>query len=808
MKAERTVVVSGDVMVDWNIALRAGEVSLSREPGGAALLGELLTAMATRWDVRTVRLPAGDIDPSLARVHHTYSLLDSFDSNIWRVKGFLGKQRAGGPLGAKAKSEGANAALVVLDDLDLGFRNAPGAWPRSIVSDRRQPRIILKSCAPLAAGSLWQHLLKKHAQRLIVITTVDDLRQMEVHVSRSLSWERAAQDLVWEVHRSPLLRGLGSCANVIVSFGTAGAVVLSGGRNGDARLVFDAGSMEGECEPPGKGRTVGNTTILAAAVARELMRRKKPDLVNAVRCGIAGMRAFYAEGYGRSANAAEFPFERIAAAMKTGTGLPVVTIGSPERRSAVPGGWTILDEQVHDDLSQVAVSVAVEGPKRSLASVPRLEIGDYIVVDRGEIESLRVIKRLLSEYASRRPSQPLSIAVFGPPGSGKSFGVKKIAKSLQGEIEMRTFNLSQFARPEDLHGAMHQVRDISLSGKLPIVFWDEFDTPLGGDALGWLRYFLAPMQDGSFVEGQLTHPIGTAVFVFAGGTSPDMKSFGEQLSEDDRKKLKVPDFVSRLKGFLNVLGPNRLADGDRFYVVRRAILLRSLLKDKCSQLFDGNDVLQIDPGVLRAFLQTTLYKHGARSMEAIVLMSALSGKTRFERSSLPAETELRLHVHGREFIALVHQLEIEPVVDDLARATHDVFREGKRRDGWTLGPRDEAKRTHPLLVPWEQLPPAFKESNRRAARTIPLKLAVIGHVMTPARSGGPQAVLSADEIERVAQLEHELWMTAQRATGPHQHIVPWDKLPDPIKQIDRDLAAGMIPILTQAGYTIVRIEDL
>jgi hypothetical protein len=76
MKAERTVVVSGDVMVDWNIALRAGEVSLSREPGGAALLGELLTAMATRWDVRTVRLPAGDIDPSLARVHHTYSLLD------------------------------------------------------------------------------------------------------------------------------------------------------------------------------------------------------------------------------------------------------------------------------------------------------------------------------------------------------------------------------------------------------------------------------------------------------------------------------------------------------------------------------------------------------------------------------------------------------------------------------------------------------------------------------------------------------------------------------------------------------------
>ena len=39
-----------------------------------------------------------------------------------------------------------------------------------------------------------------------------------------------------------------------------------------------------------------------------------------------------------------------------------------------------------------------------------------------------------------------------------------------------------------------------LQNRIPFVFWDEFDTSLSETALGWLRYFLAPMQDGKFQE--------------------------------------------------------------------------------------------------------------------------------------------------------------------------------------------------------------------------------------------------------------------------------------------------------------------
>ena len=99
------------------------------------------------------------------------------------------------------------------------------------------------------------------------------------------------------------------------------------------------------------------------------------------------------------------------------------------------------------------------------------------------------------------------------------------------------------------------MRDIGLSGKIPLVFWDEFDTSLEETPLGWLRYFLAPMQDGKFQEGQINHPIGRAIFVFAGGTSSSMAEF-DKGTEENFKSAKGPDFVSRLKGYINVLGPN------------------------------------------------------------------------------------------------------------------------------------------------------------------------------------------------------------------------------------------------------------
>jgi hypothetical protein len=95
-----------------------------------------------------------------------------------------------------------------------------------------------------------------------------------------------------------------------------------------------------------------------------------------------------------------------------------------------------------------------------------------------------------------------------------------------------------------------------------------------------------------------------------------------------------------------------LSQADSAYPLRRAFLLRSLLVQKAPQTVrDGR--LSIDEGVLRAFLETERFIHGARSIEAIIDQSALAGKARFGRSSLPPADQLALHVNAEEFLGLV-----------------------------------------------------------------------------------------------------------------------------------------------------------
>ena len=52
-------------------------------------------------------------------------------------------------------------------------------------------------------------------------------------------------------------------------------------------------------------------------------------------------------------------------------------------------------------------------------------------------------------------------------------------------------------------------------------------------------YFLAPMQDGEFQEGQLIHNIGKSIFVFAGGTCSCMEEFEETAKLRLQRKVQI-----------------------------------------------------------------------------------------------------------------------------------------------------------------------------------------------------------------------------------------------------------------------------
>jgi len=116
----------------------------------------------------------------------------------------------------------------------------------------------------------------------------------------------------------------------------------------------------------------------------------------------------------------------------------------------------------HRFAEAVALSVDLE-------DVPIGRMGKLVTVDRREIESLLALRAVMEEYLNQSLSAPLSLAVFGPPGSGKSFAVEQVAESLpSSKCSVLKFNLTQMSGETDLFGAFHQVRDRALSGKTPL----------------------------------------------------------------------------------------------------------------------------------------------------------------------------------------------------------------------------------------------------------------------------------------------------------------------------------------------------
>jgi hypothetical protein len=873
---KKTVVVTGDITIDWNIA----RVRLAATPsyvwstdnlahafcqrGGAALLADLMEAIAnvlnkserTSFEVRKMFAFDSQVKPSDESLNHSYALWMPYrvdreragnSGMVWRVSELLGIRKARVNIGMNNLADDTDEpALIVLDDANLGFRDHPECWPKGLSSQTARPWVLLKMSQTLATGKLWEHLQKTHPERVVVLVTANDLRHHTgVQISRQVSWERTAQDLVWELMYNPKINELAMFAHTIISFDTSGALLLSREKGNKLKttLFFEPTSIEGEWGSTYPGYMVGNTSCLAIGIARELVGSTlKPDLHRGIQAGISAMRLLHTEGYGDADADLEnhpvaFPIADVAAKIVEGEScLATVPVENPAEELSVRADsslpeettrlWTILETQNLGSLENTARQIVRDGLEQALSRVPIGRYGDMVTVDRREIESLNCIGGLLREYCQQSQRTPLSIAVFGPPGAGKSFAIKQVANSVKpDEMVTLTFNLSQLAGPEHLIDSFHQVRDKVLSGKVPLVFWDEFDTTLDGRLLGWLRYFLAPMQDGEFREGQIVHPIGKSVFVFAGGTSRSMEEFTAKLSDEEYRGSKLPDFISRLRGFLNIFGPNCQGNNstdDPYYIIRRAILLRSILERNAPQLVHevgGNKTIDIDEGVLRAFLLTKEYKHGARSLEGIVLTSQLMGKNSFERSSLPTEAQLNLYVNGREFYSLVHILEPDDeLLEKLAEIAHEVFCNHLQGKGYRYGPETlENDKIHSSLRPYSELSENEKEQNRNNVRDIPNKLLSIGYAMIPARSKEKPSALGEEEVERLVRMEHERWMQEKLDTGwkyaketakpkkRHKLLVPWEDLPPEEKEKDYVLVKGIPQILAKAGYTIVRL---
>lgn len=305
---------------------------------------------------------------------------------------------------------------------------------------------------------------------------------------------------------------------------------------------------------------------------------------------------------------------------------------------------------------------------------PVIQFGEMYLTERNEIESFRSVRNGMREYTVRAGqggvNRPMSIAVFGPPGTGKSFAIKQLRDSVNGsltrkqrKLEALEFNVAQFRGVGDLEQAATAISNVNHQGAIPLVFFDEFDGTCNGEPLGWLRYFLAPMQDGNI--GSASDPIrlGPAVLVFAGGVYSCFSDFvpsrvsgrePDPIAVEAFRLRKGPDFVSRLSHHIDIL-PIDTAPGDHKVVIRRAILLRGILKRR-GLVGDRNqlEVARIDEDVLYALLTVDRYRHGIRSLETIVNMCS-TPSDRIDKASLPARSQLDMHVDAQEFMVRMYR---------------------------------------------------------------------------------------------------------------------------------------------------------
>ena len=76
--------------------------------------------------------------------------------------------------------------------------------------------------------------------------------------------------------------------------------------------------------------------------------------------------------------------------------------------------------------------------------------------------------------------------------------------------------------------------------------------------------------------------------------------------------------------------------------------------------------------------------------------------------------------------------ELHALTERLSENAHDLWAAERLAQGWTLGPqRDDAKKLHPCLVPYAELPESEKEFDRQTALGTLKAILALGYKMVP-----------------------------------------------------------------------------
>ncbi len=147
--------------------------------------------------------------------------------------------------------------------------------------------------------------------------------------------------------------------------------------------------------------------------------------------------------------------------------------------------------------------------------------------------------------------------------------------------------------------------------------------------------------------------------------------------------------------------------------------------------------------------------------------------------------------------------------EDIARAIHGAYITMNKG----LLDQDD-----PRLRAWDDLPDVYRETNRRQADWFPTYLEAVGCGFAPAKDNPPRRIeFTLEEVELLAQQEHERWWSQKRsagyafgpsrsdAEGTHPSMVPWEELSEEEREKDRQAIREVPRRFADAGFDTYRL---
>ncbi|MFQ5864543.1 MAG: NAD-binding protein [bacterium] len=410
------------------------------------------------------------------------------------------------------------------------------------------------------------------------------------------------------------------------------------------------------------------------------------------------------------------------------------------------------------------------------------------------------------------------ISVCGDDGVNAEVAVlaRELVKDRQGEVLTCIVHIVD---PQLCHLLREQEIGTGRVDAFRLEFFNNFDS----GARAWLNEYPAFDETGT-VNGDRPHLLIVGVGRLGESLIVHAAKKWKALSSPANEKLRITiiDQLAKIKLESLCLRYPQLPKVCE--LVPQQINIESPDFQRADFLFDDHNKCNItsvyvclddDPFALSAALALH-YRLREYKIPIVVRMTHDAGlATLLRGEEVAGGTFDRLHAFGLLDKTYKPELLLAGTHEILARAIHEDYVYKQRKEGQT-------PQTNPSMVPWEELPEQLKESNRRQADHIGIKLQAIGCGIAPLTDWDAELFeFTEEEIELMAEMEHERWMSERLQAGwryapgeknikkkTSPYLVPMQELPEEIKELDRNTVRELPLFLAQAGFQIYRLKKV